>query len=288
MQIPTPQLEAFEHIARLGTFSKAAKVLSLTQPALTRRIQELEGLLSTTLFFRTAGGIELTPEGRRLLKYAHSLGQLEEELFFDLAKKTDKELGGTIKITGHASIMHPVVLPSLASFLIEHPHVQLGCTVLYLSQIPETLLLGKTDLAITDQKIERTEIENHLIGHEHYVLTESTETQARNDVYLDISPDDQTTEQFFRIQAKKPPRYQRTFMNDEWGIMVGTELGIGRAVKPKHMIYPHSKVRVLSRYKPLIKPVYLHYRKQPYYTRLQQSIIDTLIKNAHLFLDYSQ
>jgi DNA-binding transcriptional LysR family regulator len=288
MQIPTPQLEAFEYIARLGTFSKAANALHLTQPALTRRIQELEGFLNTTLFFRTAGGIELTPEGGRLLKYAHSLNQLEEELFFDLLKKSDKELGGTIKITGHASIMHPVILPSVAPFLIKHPHVQLSCIVLYLSQIPEMLILGKTDLAITDQKIDRAEIENHLIGHEHYVLTESTKTKARNDVYLDISPDDQTTEQFFKIQSKKTARYQRTFMNDEWGILVGTELGIGRAVKPRHMIYPHSEIRVLDRYKPLIKPVYLHYRKQPYYTRLQQSIIDILIKDAQVFLDYSR
>jgi len=288
MQIPTAQLEAFEHIARLGTFSKAAKALRLTQPALTRRIQELEGFFNTTLFFRSAAGIELTPEGRRLLKYAHSLNQLEEELLFDLAKKTDKEMGGTIKITGHASIMHPVILPAIAPFLTEHPHVQLTCIVLYLSQIPEMLLLGKTDLAITDQRIDRAEIESHLIGHEHYVLTESTRTKARSDVYLDISPDDQTTEQFFKIQSKKPARYQRTFLNDEWGILVGTELGIGRAVKPRHMIYPRSNVRVLSRYKPLIKPVYLHYRKQPYYTRLQQSIIDILIKDAHLFLDYSR
>lgn len=288
MQIPTPQLEAFERIARLGTFSKAAIALRLTQPALTRRIQELEGLLNTALFFRTAGGVELTPEGRRLLKYAHSLSQLEEELLFDLSTKTDREMGGTIKITGPASIMHPVVLPSLAPFMLEHPHVQMTCIVLYLSQIPEMLLLGKTDLAITDQKIDRAEIENHLIGHEHYVLTESTKNQTRKDVYLHISPDDQTTEQFFRIQRKKPRRYRRTFLNDEWGILVGTELGIGRAIKPRHMIYPHSAIRVLSRFKPLIKPVYLHYRKQPYYTRLQQSIIDILLKDAQLFLDYSR
>jgi hypothetical protein len=73
-------------------------------------------------------------------------------------------------------------------------------------------------------------------------------------------------------------------MNDEWGILVGTELGIGRAVKPRHMIYPHSEIKVISGYKPMIKPVYLHYRKQGYYTKLQQSVIDILVRDASGFL----
>ena len=285
MKLSNSQLEAFVQIARLGSFSKASKSLHVSQPALTRRIQELEANLNISLFLRSSGGVELTEEGRRLLKYTHSLNQLEDELFFDLFKKSDKELGGMIKITSYASIMHPVIIPSLAPFLIKHPDVQLTCRVLYVSEIPEMLLMGKTDLAITDKKIDRGDIENHLMGHEQYVLTESSLVQGRHDVFLDISPDDQTTEQFFNIQKKKPGRYQRSFMNDEWGILVGTELGIGRAVKPRHMIYPHSAIKILSGYKPLIKPVYLHYRRQPYYTRLQQSIIDTLIESGCEYLD---
>lgn len=287
MKLSHLQLEAFQWIAALGSYSKASKKLNITQPALTRRIQELEHYLSVSIFLRTPSGVELTEEGKRLLKYSHSINQLEEELFFDLSKKSDRELGGMIKITGMASIMHPVVIPSLASFLSEHPFVQITCLVSYLLQIPDVLLLGQTDLAITDRKIDRSEIKNHLIGHEHYVLTESNMVQGRSNVYLDISPGDQTTEQFFSIQNKSPARYQRSFMNDEWGILVGSELGIGRAVKPRHMIYPHSNIKILRGYKPLIKPVYLHYRKQPYYTRLQQNVIDLLIKNASHHLEKS-
>jgi hypothetical protein len=167
---------------------------------------------------------------------------------------------------------------------VEHPHVQTTCVVLDSSEIPQLLILGQTDLAITDSKIDRVEIQNHLIGHVEYVLTESTRTQSRSHTYLDTSAIDQTTEWFFKIQKKKPERYQRSFMHDEWGISIGTELGIGRAVKPRHMVAPHSAVRILNGYKPLIKPVYLQYRKQPYYTKLQRSIIDLLIKNAHHYL----
>lgn len=285
MKLAPLQLEAFEIIANLGSFSRAAKKIHITQPALTRRIQELEKDLNVTLFLRSRAGVELTDEGRRLLKYTHSVNQLEEELFFDLGKKSDRELGGMIKITGYASIMHPVVVPALAPFLKQHPGVQITCTVLYLDQIPRTLFLGQTDLAITDKKIERAEIQNHLIGYEYYVLTESAQVTTRKNVYLDASPSDEVTEKFFQIQRKKPKRYQRSFMNDEWGILVGTELGIGRAVKPRHMIYPHSAIQILPGYKPLAKPVYLHYRKQKYYTRLQQSVIDILVRHAREYLE---
>lgn len=284
MKLSHLQLEAFEIIARVGSFSKAAQVLHLTQPALSRRIQELEAYLSMTLFLRSAGGVQLTEEGKRLLKYAQSLDLLEEELFFDLSKKTDKELGGMVRINGPASVIHPAVLPSLASFLTKHPHVQITCNALPLSQIAETLFSGQCDFAITDNKIERTDIENHFIGEEHYVLTESTREKPRKNIYLDISPADNTTGQFFKIQKRKPRRYQRSFMNDEWGINIATELGIGRAVKPQHMVFAHSRTKILTRYRPLIKSVYLHYRKQPYYTKLMQSVIATLTKNAPRYL----
>ncbi|MBF0105119.1 MAG: LysR family transcriptional regulator [Deltaproteobacteria bacterium] len=284
MKTSNLQIEAFHIIAQLGSFSKAAQELHITQPALSRRIKELEEFFNARFFIRSQAGIKLTEQGLRLLKYSNTLGQLEEELFFDLSKKTDRELGGMIKITSYASIMHPVVLPALAPFMTKHPHVQITCLVLYLSQIPEVLFMGQTDLAITNNKIERVDIENHLIGYEHYVLTESTKVSGRNDIFLDISPNDETTEQFFQIQKKKPKRYHRSFMNDEWGILVGTELGIGRAVKPRHMIYAHSEIRVLPGYKPLIKPVYLHYRRQHDYTKLHQSVIDILIKDSKQFL----
>ncbi len=46
-------MKAFVTVAELGSFSKAAEVLNLTQPALTRKIQKIENNLNTTLFERT-------------------------------------------------------------------------------------------------------------------------------------------------------------------------------------------------------------------------------------------
>src|SRR5439155_17442250 len=64
------QLEAFSEVARLGNVSRAADTLSVTQPALTARLQGLERELGVELFVRVARGITLTDASRALLPYA--------------------------------------------------------------------------------------------------------------------------------------------------------------------------------------------------------------------------
>src|SRR3954463_8106644 len=64
------QLEAFSGSPRLGNLSRAAETLSVTQPALTARLQGLERELGVALFVRAARGMTLTDAGQALLPYA--------------------------------------------------------------------------------------------------------------------------------------------------------------------------------------------------------------------------
>ena len=63
-------MKAFVTVAELGSFSKAAEVLNLTQPALTRKIKKIESNLNTALFVRTTRKIQLTQAGTMLLPKA--------------------------------------------------------------------------------------------------------------------------------------------------------------------------------------------------------------------------
>ena len=65
-------------------------------------------------------------------------------------------------------------------------------------------------------------------------------------------------------------------MHDEPAILLGVELGIGRAVKPRHTIPDDVAVRVDTSFASVAKPVYLHYRRQRYYGRLHQAIGDRI------------
>ncbi|SEH01182.1 DNA-binding transcriptional regulator, LysR family [Nonomuraea solani] len=67
------EVEAFVHVAELGGFTEASRRLGRSQPAISRRIRELERSLGTTLFERAGRRVTLTEAGRALLPYAETV-----------------------------------------------------------------------------------------------------------------------------------------------------------------------------------------------------------------------
>ena len=64
-----PKLSTLLTAAELGSFTRAANALSLTQPAVSHHIKELEQQLGVTLFLRKKGQIQLTAEGEIVVQY---------------------------------------------------------------------------------------------------------------------------------------------------------------------------------------------------------------------------
>ena len=67
------RLRVFVTAARTLSFSKCAAALSITQPAVSRHIGELEGRFGVPLFVRGASGVSLTKAGELLLSHAERL-----------------------------------------------------------------------------------------------------------------------------------------------------------------------------------------------------------------------
>ncbi len=63
------QLESFVRVAELGSFSKAARLVGIAQPALSRQVRLLETDLRESLLLRNGRGVSLTPAGRRLFEH---------------------------------------------------------------------------------------------------------------------------------------------------------------------------------------------------------------------------
>ena len=57
-------------MARQGSLARAADVLAVSQPAMSKTLKELEALLETRLFARSKAGLSLTEAGRAFLRYA--------------------------------------------------------------------------------------------------------------------------------------------------------------------------------------------------------------------------
>ena len=75
-------------VAKEKNFTKAAERLSLTQPAVSHHIGQLEDELGTRIFTRSKSGLHLTPEGEIILRYAERLQSLYDKM---LAELSDRE-----------------------------------------------------------------------------------------------------------------------------------------------------------------------------------------------------
>jgi len=74
------QLRAFHHVALLGGFSRAAKALHLTQPAVSEQVRKLEQDHDLLLFHREKKQISLTPQGEELLRLTKGYFEIEDQI----------------------------------------------------------------------------------------------------------------------------------------------------------------------------------------------------------------
>ncbi len=107
-------LKLFYTVAQLKSFTKAAQVLNLTQPAVTFQIKNLEDELKTRLFDRDANKITLTHTGKILLNHAEKI-LLEYEKAKEKITKNSGKLCGNIRI-GIASVLGKYFLPKLIGY----------------------------------------------------------------------------------------------------------------------------------------------------------------------------
>nr|MDQ2686871.1 LysR family transcriptional regulator [Armatimonadota bacterium] len=86
-------LAIFHAIARAGSITLGAEQLHISQPAVSKQLQELEKSLGTPLFDRLPRGVRLTEAGELLAGYAHRLFSLEAEAEAALAELRGLERG---------------------------------------------------------------------------------------------------------------------------------------------------------------------------------------------------
>lgn len=116
-------LQAFEATARLGSVSRAAAELSLTQSAVSRQLQALEGQLGVQLFLRSKKRLLLTEAGAGYLHDIRSglavLGDATDALVSRQGR------GGTLRLATLPTFGAKWLVPRLPRFYAEHPHVTL-------------------------------------------------------------------------------------------------------------------------------------------------------------------
>lgn len=115
---------AFARAGSLGSFSAAARSLSVSPSAVSKTIQRLEQQLGLRLFTRTTRSLALTPEGRDLHDKALRLLQAVEDVV-QSAAAVHAEPSGTLKIAAPLPIGTRLLAPALPEFRRRHPRVHI-------------------------------------------------------------------------------------------------------------------------------------------------------------------
>jgi len=138
-------LIVFHEVAQLRSFSKAAKVLYLTQPGVSNHISQLEVQAGRPLLKREKGTIELTPEGKVIFRYARKIVKMTEELEKRI-KSMHEEVKPHLNVGTTPTYSQAIMPELLGSFQKAFPQVRIKLDTGSSEEMEKTLLSGHNDI----------------------------------------------------------------------------------------------------------------------------------------------
>nr|WP_294527066.1 LysR substrate-binding domain-containing protein [uncultured Rhodopila sp.] len=141
------QLEYFVQVAEIGSFSKAAVVLDIAQPALSRHVRSLETELNTYLFVRNGRGVALTESGKRLFDHSVAILRLVEQAREDMGASRD-EPSGQVTIALPPSAGRQLTVALVEGFKTRFPAARLAIVEGLSTHIVEWVTTGRVDIGM--------------------------------------------------------------------------------------------------------------------------------------------
>lgn len=140
------QLETFLTVAREGSFSRAAKKLYRTQPAVSQTVRKLEDEIGESLFDRSSREGILTDTGKVLLEYAEKLLNMRVEAMGALQELREMNKGKLCVAANEFTCLY--LLPILNEFRRVHPMVRVTIERSFASKIPDQLLNHSVEMGV--------------------------------------------------------------------------------------------------------------------------------------------
>lgn len=141
------QLQYFVQVAELGSFTRAASVLRVAQPALSRQVRSLEVELRQSLFDRNGRGVTLTPAGARLLAHGRGILQQVERARLDLEDQRGAATG-LLSVGLPPSVSRTLTAPLVEAFRARFPKATLSVVEGLSTYTLEWLTQGRIDCAV--------------------------------------------------------------------------------------------------------------------------------------------
>lgn len=168
----------FDALARIGHFGRAAEACSISQPALSSQIKELEAMLGAPLVERAARQIRLTTLGEEFLLRARKVLTDVEEMS-ELARLSDGPLQGTLRI-GVIPTVAPYLLPAIIQELSKRlPDLELMPRESITRSLVEDLLQSRLDVVVAALPVSEPALREFALFEEDFVLVRSARDADR-------------------------------------------------------------------------------------------------------------
>lgn len=165
------QLEAFVRVAELGSFTRAASALQMSQPALSRYVRLLEVQLRQSLLQRNGRGAVPTEAGAILLAHGRGILHQVQRAIEDLGRVRGS-LAGHVTVGLPSSLARVLTVPLTRAFKQELPQATIAITEGLSTALSEALLAGRLDLAVLYNPQPSADIDITALLDEELVLVQ--------------------------------------------------------------------------------------------------------------------
>lgn len=164
----------FRAVARERSFSRAARTLALTQPAVSQQVAALEKEVGAKLLAREPGGLKLTPAGETLLQHADAIAQrlaLADTQLSELAAAERVRL----RVGAFPSALATLVPSAVAALRAEEPDAEVLIEEGVRELLTERVAAGELHVAVAFQDValprrEHEGIERHDLRRESFLI----------------------------------------------------------------------------------------------------------------------
>jgi LysR family hydrogen peroxide-inducible transcriptional activator len=171
------QLRYFDALARHGHFGRAAEACSISQPALSMQIKEMEETLGGVLLERRARQIALTKFGEELLHRVRDILRSVDELG-DFARASRDRLAGRLRV-GMIPTIAPYLLPKVIENLARlHPELDIHVRETVTPKLIKEVAEGRLDTAIVALPVSEPSLAEVALFQENFLLVRSGEHEG--------------------------------------------------------------------------------------------------------------
>ena len=155
-------LITFIHVAELNSFTKAAEKLGYSQSTVSFQIRQLENELNSQLFERINHTIALTEKGAEVLKYAHQISKLTQELENNMKK--EEEVSGHVRLAMADSLCYSLLGERFPDFREQYPGITLKIIAAGTEEMFRLMNHNEVDVILT--------LDNHIYNTEYIIVKE--------------------------------------------------------------------------------------------------------------------